>query len=70
MADFTEQQVYEALGLGEREQDPAAPAPGSEPEPAPETDPQTTQEAPADKPAAPAEDDPFEDIFKIFNRGK
>ena len=27
---------------------------------------------PQDKaePAAPAEDDPFEDIFKIFNRGK
>ena len=31
---------------------------------------QQAQEAPADKPAAPAEDDPFEDIFKIFNRGK
>ena len=31
---------------------------------------QGQEEAPADKPAAPAEDDPFEDIFKIFNRGK
>ena len=31
---------------------------------------QRQEEAPADKPAAPAEDDPFEDIFKIFNRGK
>ena len=58
MADFTEQQVYEALGLGEREQDPAAPAPGSEPEPAPETDPQTTQEAPADGAGGEREQDP------------
>lgn len=58
MADFTEQQVYEALGLGEREQDPAVPAPGSEPEPAPETDPQTAQEAPADGAGGEREQDP------------
>lgn len=48
MADFTEQQVYEALGLGGKEQEIADPAPGSETDPAPETDPQTNPEAPAD----------------------
>ena len=48
MADFTEQQVYEALGLGGKEQEIADPAPGSETDPAPETDPKNNPEAPAD----------------------
>lgn len=54
MADFTEQQVYEALGLGGKEQEIADPAPGSETDPAPETDPQTNPEAPADGAGGPS----------------
>lgn len=40
MAEFTEQQVYEALGLGAKEQEPAAPAPGAQ-EPEPQAEPTT-----------------------------
>lgn len=40
MADFTEQQVYEALGLGAKEQEPAAPAPGAQ-EQEPQAEPTT-----------------------------
>ena len=66
MADFTEKQVYEALGLGEKEQEPAAPAPGAQ-EPEPKAEPTTggakehpegvlpAEEPPrAQEPAAPA----------------
>ena len=52
MAEFTEQQVYEALGLGEKEQEPAAPAPGAQ-EPEPQAEP-TTGGAKEQEPAAPA----------------
>lgn len=48
MADFSEQQVYEALGLGGQEQDHAAPAPGSGTEPAQEPDTETARETPED----------------------
>lgn len=51
MADFTEQQVFDALGLGEQEQEAAAPAPGGE-----DTDPESgepgEQEKDGGKPAA------------------
>ena len=52
MAEFTEQQVYEALGLGVKEQEPAAPAPGAQ-EPEPQAEP-TTGGAKEQEPAAPA----------------
>lgn len=52
MAEFTEQQVYEALGLGAKEQEPAAPAPGAQ-EPEPQAEP-TTGGAKEREPAAPA----------------
>ena len=52
MAEFTEQQVYEALGLGAKEQEPAAPAPGAQ-EPEPQAEP-TTGGAKEQEPAAPA----------------
>lgn len=52
MAEFTEQQVYEALGLGAKEQEPAAPAPGAQ-EPEPQAEP-TTGGAKELEPAAPA----------------
>lgn len=52
MAEFTEQQVYEALGLGAKEQETAAPAPGAQ-EPEPQAEP-TTGGAKEQEPAAPA----------------
>jgi hypothetical protein len=52
MAEFTEQQVYEALGLGAKEQEPAAPAPGAQ-EPEPQAEP-ATGGAKEQEPAAPA----------------
>ena len=52
MAEFTEQQVYEALGLGAKEQEPAEPAPGAQ-EPEPQAEP-TTGGAKEQEPAAPA----------------
>ena len=48
MADFTEQQVYEALGLGEQEQEAAAPAPGGDTTPETTGTEQTQQETSAD----------------------
>ena len=69
MAEFTEQQVYEALGLGAKEQEPAAPAPGAqEPEPQEESQAEpTTGGAKEQEPAVPAsreepaaQDDPQE----------
>lgn len=44
MADFSEQQVFEALGLGGKEQETAAPAPETDPTANPETDPTANQE--------------------------
>lgn len=52
MAEFTEQQVYEALGLGAKEQEPAAPAPGKQ-EQEPQANP-TAEGAKEQEPAAPA----------------
>ena len=52
MSEFTEQQVYEALGLGEKEQEPAAPAPGAQ-ETEPQAEPMTGGEK-EQEPAAPA----------------
>ena len=52
MAEFTEQQVYEALGLGAKEQEPADPAPSNQ-EPEPQAEP-ITGGAKEQKPAAPA----------------
>lgn len=63
MAEFTEQQVYEALGLGEKEQEPAAPAPGAQ-EPEPQAEPTTGGEkeqepaAPASQEEPPAQEEP------------
>ena len=44
MADFSEQQVFEALGLGGKEQETAAPAPETDPTANQETDPTANQE--------------------------
>lgn len=52
MAEFTEQQVYEALGLGAKEQEPAAPAPGNQ-EQEPQANP-TAEGAKEQEAAAPA----------------
>lgn len=48
MADFTEQQVFDALGLGEQEQEAAAPAPGGDTAPETNKTDQTPQETPED----------------------
>lgn len=48
MADFTEQQVFDALGLGEQEQETAAPAPGGDTAPETNKTDQTPQETPED----------------------
>ena len=48
MADFTEQQVFDALGLGEQEQEAAAPAPGGDTAPETNEAERTPQETPGD----------------------
>ena len=48
MADFTEQQVFDALGLGEQEQEAAAPAPGGDTAPETNEAERTHQETPGD----------------------
>lgn len=48
MADFTEQLVFDALGLGEQEQEAAAPAPGGDTAPETNKTDQTPQETPED----------------------
>ena len=58
MADFTEQQVFDALGLGEQEQDPAAPAPGGDTAPETNEAERTHQEAPAEGAGGEQEQDP------------
>ena len=57
MADFTEKQVYEALGLGEKEQEPAAPAPGAQ-EPEPKAEPTTGGAKEHPEGVLPAEEPP------------
>lgn len=54
MAEFTEQQVYEALGLGAKEQEPAAPA--SQEEPAAQEEPEETPPAQEPEGGAAAEE--------------
>ena len=58
MADFTEQQVFDALGLGEQEQEAAAPAPGGDTAPETNEAERTHQEAPADGAGGEQEQDP------------
>lgn len=58
MADFTEQQVFDALGLGEQEQEAAAPAPGGDTAPETNEAERTHQEAPADGVGGEQEQDP------------
>jgi len=55
MADFSEQQVFEALGLGGKEQETAAPAPETDPTANPETEPTANQET---EPTANQETEP------------
>lgn len=58
MADFTEQQVFDALGLGEQEQEAAAPAPGGDTAPETNKTDQTPQETPEDGAGGEQERDP------------
>lgn len=58
MADFTEQQVFDALGLGEQEQEAAAPAPGGDTAPETNEAERSHQEAPADGAGGEQEQDP------------
>lgn len=58
MADFTEQQVFDALGLGEQEQEAAAPAPGGDTAPETNEAERTHQEAPAEGAGGEQEQDP------------
>lgn len=58
MADFTEQQVFDALGLGEQEQEAAAPAPGGDTAPETNEAERPPQEAPADGAGGEQEQDP------------